>query len=243
MVLTLMGLLLLQQFEVASVKSTPPETRIVGDLGTYPGGRIKAVNCTLEHLLSEAFDVRPFQISGGPNWLRTGGFDIDARPSADSRSIRSNPSNHKLPMNDEQRLMLQALLRERFQLKYHREEREGTVYFLTRTNKRLKLESAKDKDAYPWAGPPLEGAFGEGGVAGSNITMAQLAARLSSALGRPVIDRTGLTGAYDFKSEYAADDRTTSILMSIQGLGLKLESGKGPVPTIVIDHAERPLGN
>jgi uncharacterized protein (TIGR03435 family) len=74
-----------------------------------------------------------------------------------------------------------------------------------------------------------------------------LAARLSRVLERPVIDRTGLDGPYDFKYEYAADDgsgdRTTSILMSMQGLGLNMESGKGPVRTIVIDRAEKPAGN
>jgi uncharacterized protein (TIGR03435 family) len=234
-------------FEVATVKPTPPETRVVGYLGTYPGGRIRAINCTLEYLLSEAFDVRPFQISGGPNWIRTGGFDIDARPPADSKSIHANPAMPKVPMNDEQRQMLQTLLVERFQLKYHRDEREGKVYFLIKTNKKSKLEPAKDKDAFPWAGSPEGGGFGPNGVAGINITMPQLAARLSRALGRPVIDKTGIEGAYDFKSEYTADeanaDRLTSILTSIQGLGLKLESGKGPVQTIVIDHLERPVEN
>jgi uncharacterized protein (TIGR03435 family) len=150
-------------------------------------------------------------------------------------------------MNEEQRQMLQALLADRFQLKYHREEREGTVYFLTKTNKKLKLEPAKDKDAYPWAGAPQGGGFGANGVAGTNITMPELAARLSRVLERPVIDRTGLDGSYDFKYEYSSDDgggdRTTSILMSMQALGLKMESGKGPVRTIVIDRAEKPAGN
>lgn len=247
MVLILVGLLLFQQFEVASVKPTPPETRLVGDLGTYPGGRIRAINCTLEYLISEAFDVRPFQISGGPNWMRTNGFDIDARPPADSKSIHANPSISKLPMNDEQRQMMQALLVDRFQLKYHREEHEGTVYFLVKTNKKLKLEPAKDKDAYPWAGAPQGGGFGANGIKGTNIMMPQLAARLSQVLGRPVIDRTELEGAYDFKFEYTPDeanqDRAAAILMSMQGLGLKLESGKGPVKTIVIEHAERASGN
>jgi uncharacterized protein (TIGR03435 family) len=150
-------------------------------------------------------------------------------------------------MNAEQRQMMQTLLAEQFHLKYHREEREGIVYFLVKTKKKLRLEPAKDKDAYPWAGSPEGGMFAETGVAGTNITMAQLAARLSGALERPVIDRTGLDGAYDFRFEYAGDEaesgRATSILMSMQGLGLKLEPGKGPVQTMVIDHAEKPGAN
>ena len=130
---------------------------------------------------------------------------------------------------------------------HHREEREGTVYFLVKTNKKLRLEPAKDKDAHPWAGAPQGGGFGSNGVAGTNITMPQLAARLSQVLERPVIDKTELDGPFDFKYEYAAgdanQDRATSILMSVQELGLKLESGKGPVQIIVIEHAEKPSAN
>jgi uncharacterized protein (TIGR03435 family) len=249
MVLILVGLLLFQQpaFEVASVKPTAPGPGSINNLFTFPGGRITCEGCRLQYLIMEAFDVRPFQISGGPGWMNEDRFDLEARPPADSQSSHANPRNPKLPMNEEQRQMLQALLADRFQLKYHREEREGTVYFLTKTNKKLKLEPAKDKDAYPWAGAPQGGGFGANGVAGTNITMPELAARLSRVLERPVMDRTGLDGSYDFKYEYSSDDgggdRTTSILMSMQGLGLNMESGKGPVRTIVIDRAEKPAGN
>jgi uncharacterized protein (TIGR03435 family) len=243
-VLILVGLLLFQQlaFEVASVKPRSPGGRSVNTLFTYPGGRITCEGCWLQYLIAEAFDVRPFQISGGPGWVNEDRFDLEARPPADSRSSHANPRNPKLPMNEEQRQMLQALLVDRFQLKYHREEREGTVYFLTKTNRRLKLEAAKDKDAYPWAGVAQGGGF-----AGTNITMPQLAVRLSRFLERPVIDRTRLDGPYDFEYVYTADDGnrdlTTSILMSMQELGLKMESGKGPVRTIVIDRAKKPAAN
>jgi uncharacterized protein (TIGR03435 family) len=195
----------------------------------------------------EAFDVQPYQIVGGPGWIKDDRFDLEARPPAGSRASHANPPLAKLPMIDEQREMLQALLADRFQLKYHREEREGTVYFLVKTNKKLKLEPAKDKEAFPWAGAPQGGGFGSNGVAGTNITMPQLAARLSQVLEHPVIDKTALDGPFDFKYVYAADDvnqdRATAILMSIQGLGLKLESGKGPVKAIVIEHAEKPSEN
>lgn len=247
MVLILVGLLLFQQFEVASVKPRAERTQFVNTLLTYPGGRITCGGCRLRYLIEEAFDVQPFQISGGPGWLNEDRFDLEAKPPAGSRASHVNPPLSKLPMIDEQRVMLQALLAERFQLKYHREEREGAVYFLVKANKKLKLEAAKDKEAFPWAGAPQGGGFGSNGMAGTNITMPQLAARLSRVLEHPVIDKSGLDGAYDFKYEYAADDanqdRATSILMSVQGLGLKLESGKGPVSTIVIDHAEKPSGN
>ena len=232
-------------FEVASVK--PTASRYINTMSTYPGGRITCQGCWLQYLIMEAFDVQPYQIVGGPGWLKNDRFDLEARPPAGSRASRANPPLSKLPMIDEQREMLQALLADRIQLKYHREEREGTVYLLVKTNKKLKLEPAKDKEAYPWAGAPQGGGFGSNGVAGTNITMPQLAARLSHVLERPVIDQTGLDGPYDFKYEYAADDanqdRATAILTSMQGLGLKLESGKGPVKTIVIERAEKPSGN
>ena len=168
-------------------------------------------------------------------------------PPADSKSIHANPSISKLPMNDEQRQMLQMLLVDRFQLKYHRVERDGVVYLLVKTNKKLKLEPAKDKDGYPWAGSPEGGGFGANGIAGVSITMPQLVVRLSRVLEHPVIDKTGLQGAYDFKFQYLPDetnsDVTSSILFSIQQMGLKLESSKGPVETIVFDSVERPVGN
>ncbi len=243
MVLILFTLLGFQPaFEVASVKPSPPQAGIINTVLTYPGGRILAKGCWLRYLMMEAFDVQPFQIAGGPSWTSEERFDIDARPPGDSKSILADPPISKLPMNDEQRLMLQALLADRFQLKYHDEEREGTVYFLIRTNKKLRLEPAKDKDAYPWAGSPRGGAFDTTGVAGTNISMHQLAARLSRALEHPVVDRTGIEGTYDFRYEFASDDANqesaTSILMSMQALGLKLETGKGPVKSVVIECVE-----
>jgi uncharacterized protein (TIGR03435 family) len=248
MVLILIALLAFQPaFEVASVKPMPPQSRIVNNMGTYPGGRIKCDGCWLSYLIMEAFDVRMFQVAGGPQWMRDDRFDLEARPPAGSRASHANPPLWKLPMIDEQRQMLQTLLVDRFQLKYHREQRDGTVYFLVKTNKKLKLEPPKDKDAYPWAGAPQGGGFGSNGIAGTNITMAQFASRLSGALDRPVIDKTDLEGSFDFKFEYVSDgantDRTSVILMSVQSLGLKLDSGKGPIETIVIEHAEKPSGN
>jgi uncharacterized protein (TIGR03435 family) len=143
--------------------------------------------------------------------------------------------------------MLQTLLIDRFQLKFHRETKEGPVYLLVRGKKELKLQNAKNRDDFPWAGSAAGGAPFAQGIAGTNISMAQLATRLSRPLGRPVLDQTGIEGPYDFKSDYASDDPDSdvisSILTSVQALGLKLESSKGPVETIVIDHAEKPSGN
>jgi uncharacterized protein (TIGR03435 family) len=248
MVLILFSLLVFQpSFEVASVKPSPPQEREIGGFYTYPGGRITAKGATLDYLIQQAFDVQGFQISGGPDWIHHDRFNIDARPPASSRSSKTNPSSPKTPPNEEQRQMLQALLIDRFGLKYRRDDLQGPVYFLVRTNKKLRLEEANDKDAFPWAGGPAGGMIMGDGIAGTNITMPQFATRLSRYLERPVQDRTGLEGPYDFKFSYKADDPepdvASSILMSVQELGLKLESGKGPVATIVIEHVEKLAAN
>jgi uncharacterized protein (TIGR03435 family) len=180
-----------------------------------------------------------FKFSGGQDWVYAEGFDIEAKPAAASKSGSSTGGGALL--NEEQRQMLLALLAERFQLKYHRETRQGLVYFLVRTSKNLKLEEAKNRDVLPWILGP------ETGIAGGNVSMPLFVRRLSRWLDRPVVDRTGLDGSYDFKFEYdSADpgrDLVASIVVSIQGLGLKLEPGKGPAETIVVDRVERLSGN
>ena len=233
-------------FEVASVKPANPQDRWIA-FSTYPGGRITVSLYTLEMLIEEAFDVQSFQVSGGPRWINDDRYDIVAKPPASAESSKANPPYPKAPPNDEQRQMLQALLVERFQLKFHRETKEGPVYLLVKGNKEPKLEDAKNKDDYPWAGSVGGGMISGDGIAGINISMPLLATRLSRYLRRPVLDQTGLKGSFDFKFQYLSDDPQTdlisSIFASIQGIGLKLESAKGPVETIVIDHAEKPSEN
>jgi uncharacterized protein (TIGR03435 family) len=235
-------------FEVASVKPSDLANNRLGiGLFTYPGGRIVGNMCPLDYLIEQAFDLQRFEITGAPGWVHADRFDIEAKPPVSSKSSQSNPNNPKLPPNQEQRQMLQALLMDRFHLKYNMETREGPVYLLVKTNRELKITDAKDKNAYPWAGSVGGGAISGDGLAGTNITMAQLAERLSPYMGRPVVDQTGLTGAYDFKFEYHGDDRTndliSTILTSVQTLGLKLETGKGPVKTLVIQSVEKPAVN
>lgn len=235
------------EFEVASVKVADEESgrRGIG-LFTYPGGRIRASYAPLEYLIEQAFAVQEFQVAGGPAWIHTDRFDLEAKPPASSASSHSNPRISKLPPNAEQRQMLLALLEDRFQLQYHRETRDGPVYFLVKTNKEPKLQPAKDPEDYPWAGSVAGGGFSGDGIRGANITMPQLAERLSGAMKRPVIDHTSLDGAYDFKYVYAggdSNDLISAIFASIQGIGLKLESGKGPVETVVIDRVEKLKGN
>ncbi len=235
-------------FEVAWVKPSTPQTRTLG-IYTFPGGRITGENRTLRDLMEEAFSVQTFQISGGANWVREDRYDFEAKPPASSAASKSNPRMSKLPPNEEQRQMLQTLLVDRFRLKYHREIKDGPVYLLIRGNNKFKLQDSKDKDDFPWAGSNRGGAINGDGIAGINIPMPLLATRLSRYLGRPVLDQTELEGSFDFKIEYPLPpdgqrpDVITSIITSIQGIGLKLQSAKGPVETIVIDQAEKPSEN
>jgi uncharacterized protein (TIGR03435 family) len=235
------------EFEVASLKPSTPATGEIGGVYTYPGGRVAFRGCTLQYLIEQAFHIQPFQVSGGPEWMQNERYDIDAKPPASSKSSKSMPPYSKAPPIEEQRQMLQSLLVERFGLKYHRETREGPVYLLVKGNRASKLVDSKDTSRYPWAGGLRGGMIMGDGLAGINESMEDLAQRLSPYLGRPVLDRTGLSGSFDFRSEYSSDDVhpdvIAMILASVQDLGLKLTTSKGPVDGIVIEHAGRPSAN
>jgi uncharacterized protein (TIGR03435 family) len=239
----------LPSFEVASVRPAGPDGPYDIGLYTYAGGRIVAHNYTLRQLIRDAFAVEPFQISGGPGWMDEDRFNIEAKPPASSESSKANPYSFKAPPNDEQRQMLQSLLADRFQLRWHVEKRDGPVFLLQRGRNALKLQPPKDKNAYHWAGSTGGGMPDSDGLAGTNISMPELAARMSGWLGRPVLDQTGLTGSYDFKYQYSEDspdqrpDLPFILRASIQAIGLQLESGRGPVDTIVIESAAKPSAN
>lgn len=229
-------------FEVATVRPTPEETRIMGDLNSYPGGRVRMINCRLIYLIETALSMQEYQVIGGPGWIRHETFDIEAKPPAASKS--STRFREREYLNEEQREMLLTLLVERFQLKFHRETKQGPAYFLVTNNKKLKMEISKDEGERFWEGSPRKGVFRGDGIAGRNITMPEFAARLSRYLERPVFDKTGLEGRFDFRYEQALEpgvrtDIVSSLLTQIQELGLKLEAGKGPTETVVIDRVEK----
>lgn len=232
----------LPAFEVATIK---PVVGGIAGFVTYSGGRMKCAFCNLDMLLIFAFDVQPYQIVGAPGWGHSAdGYSIDAIPPDSSELRKLNLTSPTHALTNEQREMVQSLLIERFQLKFHRESKIGAVYVLTRGNGELKLHAPRDKDSSPgvW--------LASDGLVGQNASTALLAVRLSSILQRPVLDETGLSGSFDFKSAVLGNDAkaeyqdiVASILTSVQDMGLKLKSAKGPVETIVIDHIERPSPN
>jgi len=142
--------------------------------------------------------------------------------------------------------MRQQLLIDRFQLKFHRIAKEGTVFVLSRGSKPLKVDQPADKNAFPWIGG-IDGGWFAGGVRAQNISMPQLAARLSRFVNCPVLDRTGLKGSFDFEyrigDAHNDDDIPGTLFAAMKAIGLNLASEKGPVETIVIDQAEQPSLN
>jgi uncharacterized protein (TIGR03435 family) len=232
-------------FEVATIKPSPP----VGHVGptVYPGGRVKIGHAKLSSLIFYALRVETFQISGGPGWIYSDMYDVEAKPPADSASAALMPSP-MADMSDEECQMLLSLLMDRFKLRFHRETKDSAIYLLERNGKELKLTDAADKTRFPWVGSDANGGMMTGtGMAAVNISMPVLAERLIYYLGKRVDDKTGLSGSYDFQYHYATDephpDVVSSIITSLNAIGLKLQPSRAPVEMVVIDSAERPSAN
>jgi uncharacterized protein (TIGR03435 family) len=239
------AILLAQEFEVASVKPSTPQERSI-TLSTWPGGRITVTNFTLHQLIEKTYGVEKFQVSGGPAWIDVDRYSIEARPPASSELSKFSPTNPKTPPPQEELLMLQALLADRFQLKLHRETKEGTVLTLVITSKGPKLQPPKNRDDRPLVSSGFDNDV-EGKrlyyLQGHNATMPLLAQRLAGLLGRPVHDDTGLAASFDFKFNFDEDETHATMVAAIQQLGLKLEAKKAPIETLVVDHAEKPSAN
>jgi uncharacterized protein (TIGR03435 family) len=232
--LALASALWAQTFEVASIKPSDPEAR--GNTFNFtPGGGLTILNSTLRAIIQTAYDVPRFQIEGGPGWMNSERFDVIAKSVAGDRGDFGQT-----------RFKLQVLIAERFLLKVRRETRDMPVLVLAVGKNGAKLQAAAASQTLP-AGMHMSC----GRAMGTDATMANFAYSLTRELGRPVIDRTGIAGKFDFTAEFTpeeglctgdANDRP-SIFGAIEGLGLKLEATRGPADLIVVEHAERPTGN
>jgi uncharacterized protein (TIGR03435 family) len=247
-------------FEVASIKRGAPDAQ-----GFYlqlqPGGGLKVVAATLKNLLAFAYSLREFEISGGPEWAGSDRFDISAR--AGSPTVSPGATGNPPQTTDGRRLAQEArervktLLAERFQLTVHRESREQNVYVLVVAKTGPKFGEAK-----PDSGNLVRGRAGS--ITGQGVAIQMLVVNLSNQLGRPVLDRTGLAGKYDFKLEWTPDSTRLglaavptgsegpmpaepvypSLFAALQEqLGLRLESQKAAVEMLVIDHVDKPSEN
>jgi uncharacterized protein (TIGR03435 family) len=241
-------------FEVASIRpcTADQQGQLPIGLFTFAGGRIKATNYTLKLLIHDAYDIEMYRIVGGPSWLDSDRYNLEAKPPDSSPSAKWTPANFKTPPNPEMRQMLQALLAERFQLKVRRESRSESVYALVVAKGGPKLQEPKDASKQPFVsfgrtGPVTATALSST-MTGRNATMDLLVDRLAQTLRRPVLNRSGLRGNFDFFLEYSADDSQSaaapSLSRAIQDqLGLKLETQPGSVDVLVVDHAEKSAAN
>jgi uncharacterized protein (TIGR03435 family) len=203
-------------FEVASVKPSPPPTGngIMRRLGAPDPGMINYGNATLAMLISRAYGVKDFQVSG-PDWLNSLGYDVVAKVPAGAPA-------------DQIPLMLQTLLAERFKLKLHRESKTIDVYALILGKGGPKLKESDPADlvdpgrggagtpppppppgAGPGRGPGVRMMVTPGGARqiSGHMTMAQLTDVMSFFMDRPVVDSTGLTGTYDVDMAFMPDER------------------------------------
>jgi len=213
------------QFEVASIKPNRTGSGQVS-IGIQPGGRFQANNVTLRELIRVAYQVQPFQIVGGPSWMTSDRFDVQAKAEGEFPAAPPIPGR---PPGVPQR-MLQGLLRDRFQFVAHTETRDMPTYDLVlarrdgRTGERLKasdldcaaIAAARGRGGAAPAPPPGaqggRGGFGgcgmrigPGALSGNGVDMTFLANSLSQMVQRIVTDKTGLSGNYEFEISFTPD--------------------------------------
>jgi uncharacterized protein (TIGR03435 family) len=230
-------------FDVATVKMVDPGTHAGRTFKMDGTKRWVATNFTLMNLIALAYDMNPRTISGGPGWIGEQHFDIVAVTPGDVR-----------PTRVEQMQMLRALLVERFGLKFHRKQKEFSIYALNIAKGGPKLKAAANPDDPP----QLVGVVypGKIEVPAKNVTMDDFVAMLQRAtLDRPTVNRTGLTGKYDFDLVWAQDEtqyggqvaaapedaQSPPLLTALrEQLGLQLQATHGMVAAMVVDEAVKP---
>lgn len=213
-------------FEVATVKPGNSESHLLRTR-ISPGGLLRAENATLRVLIEDAYQLKPFQLAGGPGWINSATFEIVARgePSATDEQIRR---------------MLQSLLEERFHLVLRRETKNAPVYELMVVKGYTRFEPANEGEQERVVFQPATAHFEYRGT-----TMARLADILSRQMAHLVVDRTGLSGAFDFQLDGTRDENSFAPPLAplLPQIGLQLESRKAPVDYFVIERAEKPSEN
>lgn len=234
-------------FEVATIKPVDHDPKAGRYITMQGNNRFVEKEYTLKLLIAAAYNLNSKEISGGPGWVESDHYDILAVTPGDIR-----------PTHDEQMSMLRNLLADRFKLTFHREQKEFSIYQLevAKGGSKLKPSTASPDDPAQL----ISTVYAQRIVLPArNATMADLASLMQRAmLDRPVVDKTGLTGRYDFDLEWApdetqfggevptapADSQIAPLFLAIQQqLGLKLEATRGPVEALVIDSADRPSAN
>ena len=258
-------------FEVASIK--PNRSADLGRRVMSRHGRLNATGITVKFLISMAYGVKEFQVSGGPSWIDSQRYDVEAKEEdSQAKELEKLPPDQQ---GKQMRLMLQSLLADRLKVKVSHTTKELPVYALVVAKNGPKLHDAKPGDTYPNGIKGPDGIahagmmhMGAGQLTGQGVPMPTLVMLLSQQLGRTILDQTGLKGNYDINLQWTPDESLgamfngpeggkpatgnpptpessgPSIFTAIQEqLGLKLESTKGPVEILVIDHVEQPSEN
>jgi uncharacterized protein (TIGR03435 family) len=233
-------------FEVATIKLSKPDAQGKG-IGVN-GHQISTRNTSVTDLITFAYGIHARQVAGGPSWLETEKYDVLAEPDAEGA-----------PNDRQVKMMFQKMLADRFKLTFHRDKKELTVYTIVVAKGGPKLTNSTGDPS----GLPTLGLRGLGKVFTRNASMADFAALMqTTALDRPVVDQTGLTGKYDFTLDWTPDesqfggrggqapppadnsDVPPDLYTAIQQqLGLKMESTKAPVEVLIIDKVEKPSEN
>jgi len=237
------------EFTVATIKPSRPDAPR-GGYG-FRGQDVTTTNVTVNWLIKLAYNMHARQISGGPAWLDSEKYDIVGRPDTPGQ-----------PSRDQMKLMIQKLLADRFQLKFHTEKRELPVYAMVVLKTGAKITvSAGDPHAFPGIG--FAQGLGVLSLVGRNTALDGVANGLqSNILDKPVVNQTGLIGRYDFTLRFTLDptqvanfgplapgnaadvDAFFDIFTAFQQqLGLKLQSTKAAVDVMVIEKIERPSPN
>jgi uncharacterized protein (TIGR03435 family) len=233
-------------FEVATVKPAGPDEQPGRSLNMQGPHRFVARNFTLKLLIAAAYDLNSRTISGGPAWLESEHFNIEAITPGEVRPDRM-----------QQMKMLRSLLADRFQLRFHREEKEFSLYELTVAKGGPKLKTSAPSDQSPALASTV---YPQKIVMPArNATMDDFVAVLQRALlDRPVVNKTGLQGRYDFELEWAPDEtqfggevpvaRADAPSLPLfaamqQQLGLKIEAKRGMISALVVDSAAKPMAD
>ncbi len=243
-------------FEVATVKLTPSDWNRGRFIRMQTAHQLQVKNHNLRLLIAAAYNLSLRAVIGGPAWVDSEHYDILAETPCEVR-----------PNLDQQMTMLRRLIVERYKLTFHREQKELSIYALTVAKGGSKLKASTIlPDASPEGPPPLVFVvtLPTLHMPARYATMGEFASVLQrAALDRPVVDQTGLTGRYDFRSDWRPTLKTLfdvswerrpddscrqtwrcSRLVQAPHLGFwKIEPTKGPVETLVIDSVERPSGN
>ncbi len=250
----------LPEFEAVSIKPNK-SGEVRANFHPSPGGRLNATNVTAKALIEWAYGIRDFQLSGEPGWADSERFDVVAKSDGNPRYDFLKP---------ELETMFRSVLADRFKLVVHRDTKELPIYWLVIAKNGPKIHAVDEGDCpeVPTPQNPCRSLrsnqFGQ--LTAVKAPMPALALVLVGFMRRMVVDKTGLTGSYSYQLDWkaylqwpqlpgGANQPNTPVAFDPasmepaieaaleEQLGLKLESGKGPVEMIVLDHLERPSEN